>query len=190
MKTTVLLLTLSAPLAGGVPDTFRLDAENREVVKAYNMARRVVAGNIEPWKRGLLLSEKPALMAGKGYASPWTRDASYNTYFGCGLIHPEVARNTLLSVLIKEGETGQERLNMPERLFHMERTLFSRIPLRPGQLQALYWGTPIAFSEADFPRGLLEGDIMRLHFSGGIGLLENRIASLPVTDQLRGLNDG
>jgi len=87
-------------------------------------------------------------------------------------------------VAFKEGETGQERLNMPDKVFHMERMLFSRLPLLPGQLQILYWGTPIVFAESDFKTGLLTGDVMRLTFSGGIGTLENPVADLSVPDQL------
>ncbi|MEW6751601.1 MAG: fumarylacetoacetate hydrolase family protein [Candidatus Latescibacterota bacterium] len=87
-------------------------------------------------------------------------------------------------VAYKEGETGQERLNMPDRLFHMERMLFSRIPLRPGQLQVLYWGTPIVFAESDLAGGLQVGDVMRLGFWGGIGVLENPIAALPEPGQV------
>jgi 2-dehydro-3-deoxy-D-arabinonate dehydratase len=90
-------------------------------------------------------------------------------------------------VAFKEGETGQERLNMPDRLFHMERILFRRMPLLAEQLQVLYWGTPIVFGEADFPKGLLVGDVMRLTFSGGIGTLENSVVELPEVDQLRAL---
>ncbi len=90
-------------------------------------------------------------------------------------------------VAFKEGETGQERLNMPDRVFHLEKMLFSRIPLLPGQLQVLYWGTPIVFAERDLPSGLLAGDVMRLTFSGGIGMLENPVAELKVADQLKGL---
>ena len=49
----------------------------------------------------------------------------------------------------KEGKTGQANLNMPDGLLHMERMLFRRLPLEPGQLQVLYWGTPIVFAESD-----------------------------------------
>jgi fumarylacetoacetate (FAA) hydrolase family protein len=87
----------------------------------------------------------------------------------------------------KEGETGQARLNMPDRLFHLERMLFTRIPLMPGELQAFYWGTPIVFAEEDLASGLLDGDVMRLAFSGGIGVLENPVVPLPATDQLEEL---
>jgi len=90
-------------------------------------------------------------------------------------------------VAFKQGETGQERLNMPDRLFHLERSLFSRIPLLPGQLQVLYWGTPIVFAEKDLQSGLLAGDLMHLTFSGGIGTLINPVAELAVTEQLQDL---
>jgi 2-dehydro-3-deoxy-D-arabinonate dehydratase len=87
----------------------------------------------------------------------------------------------------QQGRTGQRHLNMPDGLRHMERFLFSRIPLRPRMLLALYWGTPIVFAEADLAAGLLVGDVMRLTFAGGIGTLENPIVPLPETDQLQGL---
>ncbi len=100
----------------------------------------------------------------------------------------EILRDGKL-VAFKEGETGQERLNMPDKVFHMEKMLFSRIPLQPGQLQVLYWGTPIVFGEGDFPNGLQVGDLMRLTFSGGIGTLENPVAELKTVDQLRRLSE-
>jgi fumarylacetoacetate (FAA) hydrolase family protein len=88
------------------------------------------------------------------------------------------------SIGFKEGRTGQNHLNMPDRLRHLERFLFRRMPLEPRLLLAFYWGTPIVFAEKDFPGGLLAGDLMRLSFSGGIGVLENPIAPLPEIDQL------
>jgi hypothetical protein len=87
----------------------------------------------------------------------------------------------------KEGPTGQQNLNMPDGLLHMERMLFRRLPLEPGQLQVLYWGTPIVFAEADLASGLQVGDVVRLAFSGGIGVLENSIVPLPETSQLADL---
>ncbi len=84
----------------------------------------------------------------------------------------------------KEGETGQERLNMPERLYHMERSLFSRLPMGRQEFRVLYWGTPIVFADADLPGGVQAGDVMRLTFGGGIGVLENPVVALEVEDQL------
>ncbi len=89
-------------------------------------------------------------------------------------------------VAYKEGRTGEAHLNMPDGLLHMERTLFSRIPLQPGQLQALYWGTPLVFAESDLADGLQEGDSVRMSFSGGIGVLENPVVPLASTGQLAG----
>ena len=90
-------------------------------------------------------------------------------------------------VAYKKGATGQAHLNMPDGLFHMERMLFSRIPLQPGQFQVLYWGTPIVFAEADLASGLQVGDVVRMTFSGGIGTLENPIVALAESAQLEGL---
>ena len=93
-------------------------------------------------------------------------------------------------VAYKEGPTGQDNLNMPERLLHLERHLFTRIPLEPRMLLAFYWGTPIVFAETDFSDGIQIGDVMRLRFSGGIGTLENPVVALEETGQLAGLQQG
>lgn len=87
----------------------------------------------------------------------------------------------------KEGQTGQGHLNMPEKLFHMERSLFSRLPLPPRHLLVFYWGTPIVFAEQDLAGGLLVGDVVRMSFSGGIGVLENQVVAQETTAQLEGL---
>ncbi len=83
----------------------------------------------------------------------------------------------------KAGHTGQNHLNMPDRLFHLERSLFSRLPLPEKTLQLLYWGTPIVFSEADLPNGLQVDDVVRMSFSG-IGDLENTIGPFSGNRQL------
>ena len=87
----------------------------------------------------------------------------------------------------KEGHTGQDNINMPDSLLHLERHLFSRIPLEERTLMAFYWGTPIVFTEEDLSGGVQVGDLMRLHFSGGIGALENGVKELADTGQLAGL---
>jgi 2-dehydro-3-deoxy-D-arabinonate dehydratase len=90
------------------------------------------------------------------------------------------ARQTVAS---KTGLTGQNHLNAPDRLFHLERSLFERIPLQPYEFQVFYWGTPIVFGDADLESGLLEGDVVRMVFNG-IGELENPIVSAPAQGQL------
>ena len=87
----------------------------------------------------------------------------------------------------KEGPTGQKNLNMPDQLLHLERHLFNRMPLEPRTLQAFYWGTPIVFAETDLADGIQNGDVMRLEFSGGIGVLENPVVPMQETDQLQRL---
>ena len=90
------------------------------------------------------------------------------------------------SVASKTGMTGEKHLNAPDGLLHLERSLFSRIPLQPFQLQVFYWGTPIVFSDADLGAGLLDGDVVRMKFAG-IGDLENPIQASQETDQLADL---
>ena len=48
-------------------------------------------------------------------------------------------------------------------------------------------GTPIVFAETDLASGLLDGDVMQLTFSGGIGVLENPVVPLEEPAQLQGL---
>ncbi len=72
---------------------------------AWRIAIGDLAGNIQPFRDGLLESPVPCLLAGLDYDTPWTRDAAINVWNGAVFASPEVARNTLLSVLEK-GEDG------------------------------------------------------------------------------------
>jgi glycogen debranching enzyme len=83
------------------------------VTKTMNRALRIaigdLTGNIHPFQDGLLDKPAPVLLAGLDYDTPWTRDAALNTWYGLGLLAPEVARNTLMSVLLRE-DNGQVRI--------------------------------------------------------------------------------
>lgn len=70
---------------------------------AFQIAIGDIAGNVLPYCEGVLREPQPVLMAGLNYKTPWTRDASINTWNGAGLLMPEVTKNTLLSVLVEEG---------------------------------------------------------------------------------------
>ena len=74
--------------------------------KLINRALRIAVGdligNVHSYKDGILDQPAPCLFAGLDYDMPWTRDASINTWYGLGLLSPEVARNTLLSVLERD----------------------------------------------------------------------------------------
>lgn len=67
------------------------------VERAYRIAAGDLLGNIQPYPPGG--ERRPALLAGLDYDTPWTRDAAINVWNGLGLTHPQVARDTLLSVL-------------------------------------------------------------------------------------------
>jgi glycogen debranching enzyme len=70
--------------------------------RAFRTAMGDLAGNISPWPSLLDGSEKPVILAGLLYDRPWTRDAAINTWNGCGLLSPEITRNTLEAVLIRD----------------------------------------------------------------------------------------
>lgn len=79
-----------------------LKTDNHDINTAFRMAIGDMYSNIDLFCDGLLTEEAPVMMAGAGYTTPWTRDAAINTWNCGGLIIPEVAKNTLMSVLRKE----------------------------------------------------------------------------------------
>lgn len=85
-----------------------LRTSSREVDRAFEIALGDLASSIHPFRDGLLEREAPVFFAGESYDTPWTRDASINVWNGGGLLHPAVARNTLLSVL--ERRDGELRI--------------------------------------------------------------------------------
>jgi hypothetical protein len=75
---------------------------------AFRIAMGDLLGNVVPFKDGLLQRPVPVILAGLDYGTPRTRDAAINAWNGASLIIPEVARNTLLSVL--ERSNGKVRI--------------------------------------------------------------------------------
>ena len=82
-----------------------LKTDNPDIDRAYALALEDLADNVAPFQDGLLEAPAPVILAGKGYDTPWTRDAAINVWNGAGLLLPEASRNTLLSVLTR-GEDG------------------------------------------------------------------------------------
>lgn len=80
-----------------------LTTDNRSINDAYRIAIGDLVGNVRPLKSGLLKRPVPVILAGLEYDTPWTRDASINSWNGASLIIPQVARNTLLAVLTRTG---------------------------------------------------------------------------------------
>lgn len=84
-----------------------LKTGNAQADKAFRIALGDLLGNIVPFKDGLLKKEEEVIIAGMDYCTPWTRDAAINIWNGAGLLFPEAAKNTLLSVL--EGAQGEAK---------------------------------------------------------------------------------
>lgn len=76
-----------------------LHTDNRAINDAYRIAIGDLLGNVAPHQNGLLERPTPVILAGLDYGTPWTRDASINAWNGASLLMPQVARDTLLSVL-------------------------------------------------------------------------------------------
>ncbi len=76
-----------------------LTTSNPMINRAYRIAMGDLIGNVRMFQDGLLESPQPVLLAGLDYGTPWTRDAAINIWNGLGLFWPDVAGNTLLSVL-------------------------------------------------------------------------------------------
>ena len=84
-----------------IPDIL---CDNKTIEKAYNIATGDLVGNIKNYKEGLLNEEKPCLMAGMDYGTPWTRDTAINVWNSIGIMCPQIAKNTLLSVCDRDSE--------------------------------------------------------------------------------------
>lgn len=76
-----------------------LKTSNPSINRAYRIAAGDLLGNIRLFRDGLLDQPMPVLLAGLDYDTPWTRDTAINVWNGISLFWPEVAKNTLLSVL-------------------------------------------------------------------------------------------
>lgn len=82
-----------------------LKTDNQIIDDAFRIAYGDLTGNIRFFKDGLLAQERLVILAGLAYDTPWTRDTSINIWNGGGLLYPEVAKNTLLSVLYDDNGT-------------------------------------------------------------------------------------
>jgi len=79
-----------------------LVVDDKDVGALYGRALATIEMNIVKAKSGMMEREDIVLNAGADYHRPWTRDASYNTMFAVGMVAPKLARNTLISVLVKD----------------------------------------------------------------------------------------
>jgi glycogen debranching enzyme len=110
-KITKLIVLLSIILFGScnqqiveipksvVPILKTNNSELDTIAHTLNIAIGDIVTAIRPCSKGLLKEEKPTIFAGIDYYGPWTRDASVNVMNGCGLLFPDVAKNTLIAQL-------------------------------------------------------------------------------------------
>lgn len=80
----------------------QLITNNDDVNKAFRIAISDIVASIATHKDGLLKEPEEVIYAGLGYDKPWTRDAAINVWNCCGMLFPEVSKNTLLSVLTED----------------------------------------------------------------------------------------
>ncbi|MDO8685105.1 MAG: hypothetical protein Q7J78_00370 [Clostridiales bacterium] len=74
----------------------KFETNDYDLNRTFRIALGELYGNIYPYKNGLLDKEVPVILAGLGYNTPWTRDASINTWNCGGLLYPEISKNTLM----------------------------------------------------------------------------------------------
>ena len=85
------LSSLAAGLSAESPDpnrSFVLSSGLPAYDQAYVKARRVISADVKDGK----------FLAGQNWAQVWTRDTSYSTELACALLHPDVAKTTLLGL--------------------------------------------------------------------------------------------
>lgn len=77
-------------------------SNNENINKAFRIAISDIVANIATYKDGILTKPEEVIFAGLGYDKPWTRDAAINVWNCCGILFPEVSKNTLLSVVVDD----------------------------------------------------------------------------------------
>lgn len=86
---------------------FKTQTKQDTLSDAFNIAIGDIFTSIRIFKNGLLEEEKPVLTAGLKYETAWTRDASITTQYAGAMLFPEIAKNTMLSVLKKDKKTNK-----------------------------------------------------------------------------------
>lgn len=73
--------------------------DNELINRAARIALGDIWSNFIPFQDGILQEKKICVMAGIDYDTPWTRDTAINTVNAVAIMAPEIAKNTMLSVL-------------------------------------------------------------------------------------------
>lgn len=86
-----------------IQNNLQLVTDNNDINRAFRFAMSDIWSNIRPYSGGLS-SEDEALCAGFDYLEPWTRDTAINIMNGGGFLYPEVLKNNLYAVLLKDDD--------------------------------------------------------------------------------------
>jgi glycogen debranching enzyme len=84
-----------------------LHTDHGTLNQAFRIALGDLLGNVQLYQHGLLDQPQHVMLAGLDYGTPWTRDASMNCWNGASLLLPDVAQQTLLSVLQEDPQGVQ-----------------------------------------------------------------------------------
>jgi glycogen debranching enzyme len=115
LATSAVLVTGTQSAAQAEPTRPALTFSNPHVQAVLGRAYTAALTNLldvntvtydpEKYNQTGLLADPPGtfIRAGGGYAQPWTRDAALNSWNAASLLNPVVARNTLWSVVRREG---------------------------------------------------------------------------------------
>ena len=88
------------------PKMHALKQEGQRYCRAYQTALRVL-------ERNCVTRPEALIQAGGCYPDAWTRDTAYNTWMGCNLLCPELARATLLKPIRIGGDKEISGLTHP-----------------------------------------------------------------------------
>lgn len=83
----------------------KLHTNNKVINKAFRIAIGDLFTNIQDYEISITDTCAPVILAGLEYDRPWTRDAAINSWNAGSFIVPDIAKNTLLSVLTNENDT-------------------------------------------------------------------------------------
>ena len=82
-----------------------METDNKLLNDAYRIAAGDIVGNIVYYQNGLLTEEKPCMIAGLDYNTPWTRDTAINVWNALSILSPEVSKTRCLRFWRKKRET-------------------------------------------------------------------------------------
>ena len=82
-----------------------METDNKLLNDAYRIATGDIVGNIVYYQNGLLTEEKPCMIAGLDYNTPWTRDTAINIWNALSICLRRFPKTRCLRFWRKKRET-------------------------------------------------------------------------------------